>query len=238
MQKLLLNFIQMINISKNKKWPDLLSEYRKKIIGKRHDRKTIKADYDDFCNNCQEGKKQVQENLLAEQDNLCCYCMKKISNNNIVIEHFKPKHKYGNLSLTYNNLIGSCNGKSGGTKHCDNQKQGSELRILPNPSDSTFNLNQIIGYSSSGEIKLKDAFFLGLNETDKTNYLFDINETLKLNNDELKRARNTKSISVINQYKSRKQKKKNLTIGEFFKGKKIEYHGFVENMLFKKFNKQ
>lgn len=62
---------------------------------------------------------ELQKSLLQEQRSFCCYCMCSIrlplcgvndhASNRMNIEHFKPKKYFKELSVDYDNLIGSCN---------------------------------------------------------------------------------------------------------------------------------
>lgn len=55
-------------------------------------------------------KKDLKNALIAEQKHLCCYCERRINDNDSHIEHFKPKGNplYAHLELDYHNLHASC----------------------------------------------------------------------------------------------------------------------------------
>lgn len=55
-------------------------------------------------------KRDLKNALIAEQKHLCCYCERRINDNDSHIEHFKPKGNplYSHLELDYNNLHASC----------------------------------------------------------------------------------------------------------------------------------
>ncbi len=54
---------------------------------------------------------ELDESLLKEQGYICCYCGKRIpENNNFVREHFENKSHNQNLVFQYSNLMGCCEG--------------------------------------------------------------------------------------------------------------------------------
>lgn len=221
----------MINIAKRQE-PDSLKDYREKII-KQHG--TVQKKY--FENIPQNVKEDVQKSLFDEQNSLCCYCMKTINIETIVIEHFKPKddNKYGHLALSYENLLGSCEGCTGklSNSHCDKNKKNIELKKIPNPAHNGMSLNQFIDYSVDGEVKLKDAYLLTLNEEDKIQYLYDINRILNLNEYELRKARSDKWLKMINIF-TNNSNSKSKTPSALLKPN-IAFRGYLQAMIIKKF---
>jgi uncharacterized protein (TIGR02646 family) len=215
----------MINIIKQQE-PTTLIRYREAMIKKHGEVKKKHFDYIP-----QNIKEDVQSFILKEQSNLCCYCMKTISKDNIVIEHFKPKGIYNTLALSYDNLLGSCKGCTGRNPHCDKNKGQKELNILPNPADIDYKYNQFIDYSTNGEVKLKNAFLVGLNEKDKTNYLIDLNQILNLNEFELKKARTDKLQKLINLIRNNNQRINKCMSPD------MAFRGFLKVMLNKKIGK-
>ena len=53
-------------------------------------------------------KEAVHASLLAEQGYICCYCNMRISADSSHIEHFKPRSKFPEAELEYENLLASC----------------------------------------------------------------------------------------------------------------------------------
>jgi uncharacterized protein (TIGR02646 family) len=53
-------------------------------------------------------KEELHSALLREQGYTCCYCGREIDSTDSHIEHFRPRSKYGNLDLDYENLHASC----------------------------------------------------------------------------------------------------------------------------------
>lgn len=140
----------------------------------------------------------LKQALLDEQGYLCAYCMGKISlefNENhkpkVEVEHLKPREKYPELSLDYNNLIAVCNGLSNAYPekrqyhHCD-KTQGNEgkmngmveLKTL-NPLHKSSSETLLI-YTLNGEIK---------SINDNPDVENDLNVILNLNNETLIKKR-------------------------------------------------
>lgn len=225
----------MTEIKKTKE-PDKLMTFREGLISQ--EGKITKASYQRFYDNCRDGYSVLKQFLLKEQQSLCCYCMSKIDEHSMVVEHYKPKDKYGDYTLDYSNLLASCKGQTGIHRHCDNKKENTELQKIPNPSNHKANIriNQIIDYSYSGEVKIKDALDKNLSQVEKCAFLKDINDVLNLNNEELVRARSSKLKYIINIYNDRRKHKSKLLPGDFLKCRKpFSFYHYVEVMLNKKF---
>lgn len=99
-------------------------------------------------------KQEVKQALLNEQHNLCCYCCAQLQKDKCHIEHFRPRTSYPQLSLEYDNLHISCNGKNGdscGHKKDDWFEEGITLSPLESSIESKFT------YLQNGTIQAKDA---------------------------------------------------------------------------------
>lgn len=80
------------------------------------------ANWEQFKNECQQGYKDVQDQLQLDQGNLCCYCeidTKQglgIGIDDFRVEHFHPKsdmsNKKHNWALDWQNMLGCCHGGS------------------------------------------------------------------------------------------------------------------------------
>ena len=112
-------------------------------------------------------KKLLKEALLEEQENGCCpYCEIEINLNNSQIEHIKPKDKFPELLINYNNLIACCLEN----KRCGNSKASnwSELFINPvieNPEDYfeyDIKTGKIISIFKNGEKYEKAEYTINL----------------------------------------------------------------------------
>lgn len=145
----------MKRIIKNKE-PKSLLEHRQQPF----------SDYDNYAH-----KDELRASLLSEQGNICCYCMQRIRDDKMKIEHWRSQDEYPELQLNYQNLLGACEGNQGSPKHlqhCDTKKGNIEITI--NPTDNHKKCEEIIKYHPSGEIYSDD-------ETINN----DLNKTLNLN---------------------------------------------------------
>lgn len=240
----------MINIIKGTE-PKSLKDERLRIQ-KELGRDTTKADFEDKFS----GNEELKKSLLGEQGYLCCYCMGQITEDNMRVEHFLPKgkDKQGNeqfpqLALTYENLLAACSGgeqsgkKNDTSRHyCDVKKKSSQLNVLPNPSDKSSNYENIITYSSKGEIQGNKAI-----EEEKQKLLSqDINDILNLNIDFLVQnrvqARQTVISIIHKKTKDGIWKKVSKQIIQKYhpgkKGKKAPYCGYIYFWLKKRFKLQ
>ncbi|MBD2443132.1 TIGR02646 family protein [Dolichospermum sp. FACHB-1091] len=160
-------------------------------------RQTQDANYDGY-----HPKKPLKEALLTEQGYICCYCMQRISIDNMEIEHNKAQNEdcYPHLQLDYKNLIASCSGNRGkGLKnfHCNARKgyyegkknnEGKNIicKIKLNPADSDKNCENYIKYSYTGKI---------FSDDETINH--ELNEILNLNHEILVKNRKNTLSSVI-----------------------------------------
>lgn len=101
-------------------------------------------------------KRQLHQNLLAEQGFICCYCQRQISLEDSHIEHLKPKTHYPELALEYTNLLASCQGESEEPPpvpvHCGHHKKDwYDEDLLVSPLDE--NCEQLFTYTELGEIR-------------------------------------------------------------------------------------
>jgi uncharacterized protein (TIGR02646 family) len=150
-------------------------------------RKQPQATYEDYRE-----KDELRESLLKEQGYICCYCMERITKDNMKIEHWRPQTPYPQLQLDYQNLLAACNGNEGKPpelQHCDTKKGDKEIII--SPTDSHKNCEQYLKYSSNGRIYSENL------DIDK-----DLNETLNLNLPTLVKNRNQAFKAVIQQLTS------------------------------------
>lgn len=133
----------MIKITKGKE-PDELLQYRKQK-------------FSSYSGMQSEIKKKILESLLAEQGNLCAYCMCRISDeegeNRATIEHCKPQSVFPEKSLDYKNMVAVCSGNR--ENHiekdmtCDAKKGNQLLKVIDVFDERTLD---IIAYKSDGTI--------------------------------------------------------------------------------------
>lgn len=81
----------------------------------------------------QEVKQSIRTALLHEQGGLCAYCMGRISDDALKIEHFVSRHHYPQMGLSYDNLLACCTGgeKKGKERHCDSAKGSTSITCSP-----------------------------------------------------------------------------------------------------------
>lgn len=144
----------MLLIKKSKE-PNSLTEYKKQSNS-----------YYDGCD-----KADIKKSLLKEQGYLCAYCMKRISETDMTIEHYKTQSSISEKeALNYNNMLGVCLGNRGaGRKNyftCDAHRENDSITINPLLRSSI----DLIYYEDSGRIYSNDP------EINK-----DLDKTLNLN---------------------------------------------------------
>ena len=74
---------------------------------------------------------ELKDSLLKEQGYLCAYCMARIDEGHMRVEHFKPRSHYPDDTFTYGNLLACCQGKTQGESHCDTSKGDDEIKLSP-----------------------------------------------------------------------------------------------------------
>ncbi|MGP8329416.1 MAG: retron system putative HNH endonuclease [Methanosarcinaceae archaeon] len=69
-------------------------------------------------------KKEVKSSLMNEKGKICCYCERRLADEDSHIEHFKPQSKEDSNPLDYTNMLCSCQNqlKKGVPKHCGHSK--------------------------------------------------------------------------------------------------------------------
>lgn len=134
--------ISMLWIKKGKE-PVSLTQYRKQPFA-----------YYDGCN-----KEDIRKKLLVEQGYLCAYCMRRIDEAHMKIEHWYPEAELDETGkLDYENMLGVCMGHIEGLEGrydtCDSQKGSQIIAIDPRNAEHI----QGIGYQyRSGEIYSEDS---------------------------------------------------------------------------------
>jgi len=139
-------------------------------------RKNSHANYDNYSK-----KDDLRDSLVKEQGYICCYCMQRISSNaeKMKIEHHQPQKKYPDLQLDYQNLLASCKGNDGDSKHlprhCDTSKGEQEITI--NPADKSKNCETLIKYKNNGLIYSDDPII-----NRELNDILNLNTPILVNN--------------------------------------------------------
>ena len=141
-------------VQKSKPEPEALLTYRK-TAGK-------DAYWDGFPE-----KEALRDRLLQDQGGLCCYCMRRIKQSNMKVEHYLSRSLHPEHALSWSNLLAACTGNEGQLKSlqtCDTAKGNADLQIDPRKTEHVDSLR----YFSDGRIEAQE--FAG-----------DLNETLNLN---------------------------------------------------------
>lgn len=117
-------------------------------------------------------KDDIRNHLLLEQGHTCAYCMSRINFTNMKVEHWACQQRNSNLQLSYQNLLGCCNGNEGTSPNnqtCDTKKGNLDLSY--SPADRQHSVSNIVRYSSDGGISSSDfAFNIELNSVLNLNY--------------------------------------------------------------------
>lgn len=105
-------------------------------------------------------KEALGKALATEPGHLCVYCMSRIGDHDMKIEHLYPRHdemgKGAELSVEYTNLFASCRGGEGEPKRlqtCDTHKGNAIISVNPLNSDSIAK----ISYGYDGKVKSDDS---------------------------------------------------------------------------------
>lgn len=87
--------------------------------------------YDDLSG---DEKAAVKNALMEEQGFICCYCERRLTDNDSHIEHFRPQNDPVVDPLDYGNMLCSCQQhiEKGAPRHCGNLKSGwfDELHLI------------------------------------------------------------------------------------------------------------
>ena len=109
-------------------------------------------------------KPALRKALAHEQRGLCCYCMGRISSDRtgMKVEHWRSQTVYPDDDLSYQNLLGACQGGSGkprALQHCDTRKGEDDIRW--NPANPNHYIEQRVRFEENGSIRSDDPQFDG-----------------------------------------------------------------------------
>lgn len=102
-------------------------------------------------------KAAIRSALLQEQGHLCAYCMRRIADGHMKVEHWRSQQKYPLAQLSYSNLLGCCDGHEGsrrGAQTCDTHKGNTDLTI--NPSNPAHHARLRVRYLGNGIVEADD----------------------------------------------------------------------------------
>ena len=136
-------------------------------------RQTPHSDYDNYT-----AKDDLRHALVSEQRGLCCYCMGRILEDRIKVEHWRCQSRYPKEQLNYRNLLAACRGGEGqppNLQHCDTRKGKRDLEW--NPADTAYHIETRVRYELDGSIRADDEDF-----DDQLNDVLNLNLSLLKNN--------------------------------------------------------
>lgn len=110
-------------------------------------------------------KRKVQETLIEEQGHICAYCNRRIhkgapeDDDQLRIDHIKPKSIYPPQTFDYYNLVGCCFGDDRtpppNQQHCDASKKSLEIPVNLFPTNNT--CESILMFTATGEVISRDS---------------------------------------------------------------------------------
>ncbi|MDO9109702.1 MAG: retron system putative HNH endonuclease [Desulfatirhabdiaceae bacterium] len=111
-------------------------------------------------------KKTVKEALMAEQGGICCYCERRLADNDSHIEHFRPQRDPDLNPLDFTNMLCSCQDqlKKGVPRHCGNLKDNwFDDALLISPLDPS--CESRFAFTGDGEISPELSTDIAASET-------------------------------------------------------------------------
>jgi uncharacterized protein (TIGR02646 family) len=105
-------------------------------------------------------KDKVRKRLLLDQGHLCAYCMQRIHEATMKVEHWHCRDLYPNEDLQYVNLLGCCPGNEGQERRnqtCDTRKGNRDLQY--NPANPSHDIESHVRYHGDGRIEATDVVF-------------------------------------------------------------------------------
>ena len=102
-----------------------------------------------------EAAQALKKSLLAEQGNLCCYCMRRIRLDSMKVEHWRPRSRYPAEELRYENLLAACEDSkpahgAPSEQCCDTHK--ADRGLTYNPADRNHDVETRLEYKGDGRI--------------------------------------------------------------------------------------
>lgn len=105
-------------------------------------------------------KQAIREQLLREQGYLCAYCMKRIDDHQMKVEHWHCQDNYPDEQLDYKNMLGVFLGHEGEPfkqQTCDTRKGNRDLKY--NPTNPGHRIEIHIRFFEDGKIESDDVEF-------------------------------------------------------------------------------
>lgn len=136
-------------------------------------------------------KERLRARLLEDQQYLCCYCMGRIDDARMKIEHLRPQSAGDERDrVAWDNLLAACPGNQGrppSEQHCDTRKGDRALRLHP--------FSPAVGklrYLSDGKIRIDDP-----------DLQRDLDDVLNLNQRDLVANRNHALAALVHELTAR-----------------------------------
>lgn len=122
-------------------------------------------------------KANLKQTLIEEQGHICCYCERRLVNDDCHIEHLIPQNEPTVDNLDFSNMLCSCQKtlRRGEPRHCGNSKDNNILQITPLQKNCAEKFN----YTADGYIE-------GIDKDSR-----DTIEILNLSIDKLNNLRNS-----------------------------------------------
>lgn len=99
-------------------------------------------------------KKEVKDSLMKEQGYICCYCERRLTDDDSHIEHFNPRSNNDVNPLDYANILCSCQNRleQGEPRHCGHLKgDWFDRQLLVSPLDP--DCEGHFAYTADGKIQ-------------------------------------------------------------------------------------
>ena len=99
-------------------------------------------------------KEEVKNSLMKEQGYICCYCERRLTDDDSHIEHFNPRNNNAANPLDYANMLCSCQNRleQGEPRHCGHLKgDWFDNQLLVSPLDQ--GCEGHFAYTADGKIQ-------------------------------------------------------------------------------------
>ncbi len=134
--------------------PDWFETWKYNFREENKRKPNYEGDFSTMDDNGQQRRIRLRKELIKEQGEICCYCMKKIDISSSHTEHFWPKSKFEDIDLEYTNLFASCNGSGvvGKEGYCGHKKYDWFIPNMISPLDTR--IEELFKFTPDGEIHI------------------------------------------------------------------------------------
>lgn len=105
-------------------------------------------------------KAAIRVALLRDQGHLCAYCMRRIKEESMKVEHWESQTDFLDRQLSWDNLLGVCHGNEGQPwtqQTCDTRR--GNLPLTYNPANPAHQIESRIQYLGNGKITSAETAF-------------------------------------------------------------------------------